>query len=93
MRYLKNVDTAEVTNVPDDDDKQFDKLKAERRDDGTPQYVQTGPHDPAVDAVEVSGQDPANGEANPAPGGSTPTSPIVPAKSSRKASSSSASAS
>ncbi len=62
MRYLIHTVSGDVTTVPETDDKKFHQLIAERRDDGYPLYEQTGAHDPRVTAVEVSGQDPANGE-------------------------------
>ncbi len=60
-RYLKNVETGEVTVVSSDDDQKFNDLIIQRKD-GVPVYVQTGAHDPAVNQVKVHGQDPPNGQ-------------------------------
>lgn len=72
MRYLKNVETNDVVEVPETDEQKFQQLIAERLDNGRPRYVQTGAHDPAVTQVEVSGQDPANGDEPSYPGASSP---------------------
>ena len=73
MRYLKKIATGEVTSVGADDDQKFNDLTIQRNDDGTPVYVQTGAHDPAVKAVKVHGQDPPNGQQQvPADAGDKP---------------------
>jgi hypothetical protein len=50
-RYLKQVETDEVRQIPDDDEKQFRTLLAERLSNGRQAWVQTGSQDPAVDVV------------------------------------------
>lgn len=69
MRYMKHVKTGEIRQVSHDDDTTFNELQAERLDDSTPAWAQTGAHDPAVATVV--------GKADPGPTSDpeTPTKP------------------
>jgi len=55
MRYLKHVETAEVRQVPHDDDDQLAALKAERLSNGRVAWTLSGSHDPDV-AVVIEAQ-------------------------------------